>query len=269
MIQRKRPPVVTAAAISQTVVAAAVLFEWIYASWGSGSAAASLVSVFSVIPLLLSILAATGLWRGSAAGWWTATVFDLAEIVISVTEWVWWGSKSGDAYFRLSLEVGVFVLPLALLLLPPARRFYGIPRNPAELFSGMSEWAMSPKAWQYPAAFATGAAFDAVFFWRFQPYSMRGDFGQSVLPPWWSLPILAFTAGLILTRGRTHNRLLVPVSLVGGFFVANACLIVADCCHDPTNHNLWPFEFVMIAVLTAPAFLGAAFNALLQRRRKQ
>ena len=111
--------------------------------------------------------------------------------------------------------------------------------------------------------------FDAVFFWQFSPYSKRGGLYPSVYPPWWSLPVLAFAAGFVLTLGRTHHRLLVPVALVGGFCFANACLIVADCWNNQANHNLWPFEFVGIAVLTAPAFLGMALKALLQRRRQQ
>jgi hypothetical protein len=160
-------------------------------------------------------------------------------------------------------------LTLVLLLLPPVRRFYDIRHKPTELFSDVSDWAMSSKAWQNPVAFVTGAAFDAVFFWQFSSYSARGGLYPSVYLPWWSLPVLAFTAGFVLTLGRTHHRLLMPVALLGGFCIANACLIVADCWKDPTNHNLWPFEFVEIAVLTAPAFLGTALNALLQRRRKQ
>jgi hypothetical protein len=44
---------------------------------------------------------------------------------------------------------------------------------------------------------------------------------------------------------------------------------VADCSADPTNHYLWPPEFVMIALATAPAFLGARMGVLIDRTRKQ
>jgi hypothetical protein len=58
------------------------------------------------------------------------------------------------------------------------------------------------------------------------------------------------------------------LSLIGGFFAAHICLVVADCASDPTNHNLWPFEFVFLAVMTSPAFLGAGISGLIQRMRK-
>jgi hypothetical protein len=57
--------------------------------------------------------------------------------------------------------------------------------------------------------------------------------------------------------------------MFGAFCAANACLIAADCSDDPRNHNLWPFEFVMIALATAPAFLGAGVSVLIDRARTQ
>jgi len=123
---------------------------------------------------------------------------------------------------------------------------------------------MSSKEWRLAMAVMIGVMFDAVFFWRFQPYSSRG---HDILPGF-MLPVLALVAGLLLTLGMEGRKRVVPLAMLGGFFAANACLIVADCWNDPTNHNLWPFEFAIIVVATSPAFLGAGVSALIERVRK-
>jgi hypothetical protein len=124
---------------------------------------------------------------------------------------------------------------------------------------------MPSREWRYAGAVFIGVAFDAIFFWKFQPYATR-ERGPDLLP-WYLLPILAFLAGLFLTLAFDGKKRWIPVAILGGFFAANACLIVADCADDPANHNLWPFEFVLIAGATAPAFLGAGISRLIGRVR--
>jgi cell division protein FtsW (lipid II flippase) len=126
---------------------------------------------------------------------------------------------------------------------------------------------MSSREWRYASAVFIGVFFDAVFFWKFRPYSLR-EHGPDLLP-WYFLPILAFLAGLLLTVAVEGKKRWIPVAMLAGFCTANAGLIVADCSADPTNHNLWPFEFVMIALATAPAFLGAGMSVLIDRARKR
>lgn len=123
---------------------------------------------------------------------------------------------------------------------------------------------MSSKELRYALAVMAGVIFDAVFFWKFQPYSMR-EHGHDLLP-WYFLPILALLAGLLLTIRIDGKKRWVPVAMMAGFAAANVCLITADCAADPTNHNLWPFEFVIIALATSPAFVGAAISGFLVRR---
>jgi hypothetical protein len=125
---------------------------------------------------------------------------------------------------------------------------------------------MSSKEWRLAVAVMVGVFFDAVFFWRFLPYSARTS-QHNVLPEF-ALPVLAFLAGLLLTLGMEGRKRLVPLAIVGGFFAANACLIVADCWGDPTNHNLWPFEFAIIVAATSPAFVGAGISRLIERMRR-
>jgi hypothetical protein len=124
---------------------------------------------------------------------------------------------------------------------------------------------MGMREWRLAGAFCIGVIFDEVFFWKFQPYSMR-EHGHDLLP-WYFLPILAFVAGLLLTIAAEGKKRWIPLSMLGGFCLANACLILVDCRADPANHNLWPFEFVIIAVATAPAFIGAGVSALIDRTR--
>jgi hypothetical protein len=126
---------------------------------------------------------------------------------------------------------------------------------------------MSRQEWRYACAIFIGVMFDAVFFWKFQPYAAR-ERGPDLLP-WYYLPILAFIAGLLLTIALEGKKRWIPVAIFGAFCAANACLIVADCSADPTNHNLWPFEFVMIALASAPAFLGAGISVMIDRARTQ
>lgn len=123
---------------------------------------------------------------------------------------------------------------------------------------------MSLRELRYAGAVFIGVIFDAVFFWKFQPYATR-EHGHDLLP-WYVLPILTFIAGLLLSLALDGKKRWIPVAIFGGFCAANACLIVFDCSADPTNHNLWPFEFVIIAVAIAPAFLGAGISALIDRK---
>ena len=126
---------------------------------------------------------------------------------------------------------------------------------------------MSAREARYACAIVLGVIFEAVFFWKFRPYSTR-EHGPDLFP-WYTLPILAFLAGLLLTVGLDGKKRWIPTAMFAAFCVANACLIVADCSVDPTNHNLWPFEFVIIALATAPSYLGAGVSVLIDRARNQ
>ncbi|HEX7729899.1 MAG TPA: hypothetical protein VF392_12740 [Terracidiphilus sp.] len=125
---------------------------------------------------------------------------------------------------------------------------------------------MTSREWRLAGSVCIGVIFDAIFFWKFQPYSVR-EHGHDLLPAY-ALPILVLIAGLLLTLGCEGKKRWVPVAMLGGLCAAHACLIVADCAADPTNHNLWPLEFVIIAIAMAPAFLGAGVSVLIERSRR-
>lgn len=116
--------------------------------------------------------------------------------------------------------------------------------------------------WRRVIAALVGVLLQVLFFWKFLPYSVRE---RHDILPFWAAFVLTFIAGLALAYGAEEDRMKIPIWMFGGLAGANAILIVADCWHDPTNHNLWPFEFVFIAIMTAPAFVGA----ILSRRFEQ
>ena len=115
---------------------------------------------------------------------------------------------------------------------------------------------ISPKL-RYAIAALVGICFDILFFWRFLPYSQRLRGGPSGA---WIL-LIALAAGFFIAA----RPLTTWLAMFAGFTMANIVLIVVDCWKDPTNHNLWPLEIVMIGVLTAPSALGAILSKILSR----
>jgi len=124
---------------------------------------------------------------------------------------------------------------------------------------------LSSRELRLASAVVTGVLFEAVFVWKFEAYSAREN-GHHAMQLW-ALPVAAFAAGLLLSLGSIGRKIWIAVALLGGMFAANACLIVLDCAQDPTNHNLWPFEFVILGVGAAPVFAGVGVSALLERIR--
>jgi hypothetical protein len=115
------------------------------------------------------------------------------------------------------------------------------------------------------ASAALGLILFVFYFWRFLPYSQRMRAEDST--SWWSFLIIALISGFLLSLGVTYRRYWVPTCMLLALFAANAIMIVIDCIPDPTNHNLFPFEFLMIAVMTLPAYFGAFLAAAVDQFR--
>ena len=113
------------------------------------------------------------------------------------------------------------------------------------------------------AAAITGVVLHTLIFHPWVPYSHR----ESLVPGFWPMAIAFTLAGLILTFGTDERRGLILMCIVGGMFAANAALIAYDWIGDPTSHNLFPFEFVMIASAIVPASFGAFLSHLAERWR--
>jgi len=105
------------------------------------------------------------------------------------------------------------------------------------------------------------AAGAGLYLWAYHPwlpYSMRerSQTGTGML----MVMAGAFACGLLLGRGEHQVRYLIAAAFLGAMWLANAVVIAADWHFDPTSHNLLPFEFIILAFLGSPAFLGAALS---------
>jgi hypothetical protein len=113
------------------------------------------------------------------------------------------------------------------------------------------------------AAAITGLFLHILIFHPWVPYSHR----ESQLPGVWPMAMVFALAGLVLTFGAEERRGLIIACIVGGMFAGNTALIAYDWIGDPTTHNLFPFEFVMIGSAIVPAACGAFVGHLAGRLR--
>lgn len=113
------------------------------------------------------------------------------------------------------------------------------------------------------AAAITGVILHVMIFHPWIPYSHR----ESQLPGILPMAIVLAVAGMILTFGADERRGLICMCIVAGMFVGNAALCAYDWSSDSTTHNLFPFEFVMIAFAIVPAAGGAFLSHLAGRLR--
>jgi hypothetical protein len=72
---------------------------------------------------------------------------------------------------------------------------------------------------------------------------------------------LAGLSGFAVNIGVHNGRYRLASCVLGGLFVSHVVLIFVDCLSDPTNQNLAPFEFIEIAFLACPAYVGASLAA--------
>ena len=113
-------------------------------------------------------------------------------------------------------------------------------------------------AYRYMTTTLVGAVLFLFYFEPFLPYSLR----PQSLGKWWLFSLTALICGFSLSLGLTHHRFWVPNCLLLTLFVANAFLIVADSIVGAVDHNLFPIEFLFIAVLASPAYFGALLAAV-------
>ncbi len=114
-------------------------------------------------------------------------------------------------------------------------------------------------SYRYAASVIVGAVLFLVYFQPFLPYSQRSKEPGH----WWLIPIVALICGFLLSLGLTRRRRFwVPTSLLLTLLAANAILIVVDEITGAVDHNLFPIEFLFIALLVSPAYLGAVIGAI-------
>jgi len=112
-------------------------------------------------------------------------------------------------------------------------------------------------------AFVLGVVFHALCYEAWAPYGHRMRPAHRLLL---ALTIgLMFIVPMVLTYWQRLRVRTAPTAILLGMCLANALLIMWDTADDPTNHNLWPFEFIGILVLSIPAYLGSFVGRSLRR----
>jgi hypothetical protein len=108
--------------------------------------------------------------------------------------------------------------------------------------------------YRYVASAILGVVLFLFYFQPFLPYSQRAHYS----PNWYPFLIIVSIGGFLLSLGLAPRRFWkIPTCLLITLFALNAILIVADTITGAADHNLFPLEFVFIALLTLPAYLGA------------
>ena len=76
---------------------------------------------------------------------------------------------------------------------------------------------------------------------------------------------LLLMLGIALGVAQSRRWLLLGFFAVSLPPVLNAINIIGDWTIDSTDHNLFPFEFAMLAFVSLPALLGAFLGSRLRR----
>lgn len=107
---------------------------------------------------------------------------------------------------------------------------------------------LTSKTW-YPTLL--GLIIGAIILWPMS-YATLNNSTSGIALGW---AVFCLLAGLHL--GAISDRLLsaLALSICGGVAIAQVVRIIVDCTIDPTNHNLWPFEFVFMMICCFPSAL--------------
>lgn len=86
-------------------------------------------------------------------------------------------------------------------------------------------------------------------------------------PPTSTFLIGGALAGLLAARLLRPARLAPILAVTGGFVIAVLGRVTVETARDPTSHNLWPFEVVIIGGIgLIAASLGVGIGAIFWRR---
>ena len=110
-------------------------------------------------------------------------------------------------------------------------------------------------------ALVAGAALYCVAYHPWLPYSARERSMQGT--DFLLLVLGGIATGLACAWGSRRNRIPAAAAFLAGLWAANAIVIAADWRIDPTDHNLFPFEFVMLGFLALPVLAAAWLGAWL------
>jgi hypothetical protein len=109
---------------------------------------------------------------------------------------------------------------------------------------------------RYIVAICEGVVLHFLFFHPYLPYSVR----EHRMPGFWPMVITLLIAGFAATFRAAGHPAKLCACIVLGICLGNALLIAFDWMKDPTTHNLFPFEFIMIASAMIPVYAGGLIS---------
>ena len=113
------------------------------------------------------------------------------------------------------------------------------------------------------AGFAAGLLLTGIPYWRL-PYNADYFADPLVLGGFVALAVVAAT--LVASRATSVGQALGVT--VAAFPAAVMIRVVIDTAKDPTDHNLWPFELIIAAIVSLAAVLpGLLVGAIVRRLR--
>ncbi len=107
---------------------------------------------------------------------------------------------------------------------------------------------------RYIVAFVAGSVAYALILFRFLSYSERNKLPSD---DYLTFAGVVLAIGFAASLGATTGRYRTAGFVLLGVCAAHLLVIIADYQQDPTSHNLAPFEFVILCVAAAPAYVGA------------
>lgn len=112
--------------------------------------------------------------------------------------------------------------------------------------------------------FMLGIIIGAITLWP-MTYTQLNNNTSAVALGW---GIFCSIAGIYLGAVTERKISKIALHLCGGVAIALALRIIVDCAIDPTDHNLWPFEFVGLMMVCLPSGLAGAWlgRKFLQKR---
>lgn len=115
----------------------------------------------------------------------------------------------------------------------------------------------SAPLWRLAGATLLGALAYTATLYRFLDYHTRNSLGTDAYV---AFGLAVLVGGFLATVGTGKDRQKIANSLLVGVMIAHAAVIAVDLQKDPTDHNLLPFEFVILGICATPAYVGAALS---------
>lgn len=109
---------------------------------------------------------------------------------------------------------------------------------------------------RYIVAVCGGVVLHFLFFHPYLPYSVR----EHRMPGFGPMVISLLIVGFAVTFRAAGHTARICAFVVLGMCLGNTVLMMFDWMKDPTTHNLFPFEFIMIASAMIPVYAGGLLS---------